>query len=87
MSGTSKRSGSPHTSAHSSWRSNGCDCSFRLDLFYRLNGVNVRVPALHDRRDDIIELAQHFLEQHRGARRLELSSAAIQANIEAPRLS
>src|SRR5262249_18306604 len=53
--------------------------TFRPDLFHRLNGVNVRVPALRDRRDDIIELARHFLEHHRGTRRLELSSAAIHA--------
>jgi DNA-binding NtrC family response regulator len=53
--------------------------TLRPDLFYRLNGVNVRIPALRDRRDDIIELARHFLDQHLGTRRLELSSAAIQA--------
>ncbi|GAB1596959.1 sigma-54-dependent transcriptional regulator [Lysobacter claricitrinus] len=34
---------------------------FRQDLFYRLNAVEVRVPALAERADDIIPLARHFL--------------------------
>jgi transcriptional regulator with PAS, ATPase and Fis domain len=49
---------------------------FRSDLFYRLSGVELHVPALRQRRDDILELARHFLSQHRDARRLELSPAA-----------
>src|SRR4029450_12253347 len=36
----------------------------RRSRVYRLNGVTLRVPALRDRGDDIIELARHFLEQH-----------------------
>lgn len=34
---------------------------FREDLFYRLNIVPVRLPPLHDRLDDIPDLARHFL--------------------------
>jgi len=34
---------------------------FRQDLFYRLSGVTIMVPALRDRVDDIVLLAQHFL--------------------------
>jgi two-component system nitrogen regulation response regulator NtrX len=34
---------------------------FREDLFYRLNVVPIRVPALKDRRDDIPHLAEHFM--------------------------
>lgn len=36
---------------------------FRQDLFYRLNIVNVQLPALRDRREDIILLADHFLKR------------------------
>jgi DNA-binding NtrC family response regulator len=34
---------------------------FRQDLFYRLNAVEVRVPALVERPDDVLPLARHFL--------------------------
>jgi DNA-binding NtrC family response regulator len=35
---------------------------FREDLFYRLNVIELEIPALADRRDDIGALARHFLE-------------------------
>ncbi len=35
---------------------------FRQDLFFRLNVMAVRIPALRERRDDIPPLIQHFLE-------------------------
>ena len=38
---------------------------FRQDLFYRLNAVEVRVPALAERPDDILPLARQFLPRGR----------------------
>jgi DNA-binding NtrC family response regulator len=40
---------------------------FREDLFFRLNTVEIRLPPLRDRRDDIPALAAHFLAEF-GAR-------------------
>jgi len=52
---------------------------FRADLFYRLSGVDIRVPALRERRADIPLLAEHFLRRHRAVRPLQISPAAIEA--------
>ncbi len=40
------------------------DGSFRQDLFYRLNVINIRTPSLRERRDDIALLANHFLAKY-----------------------
>jgi len=34
---------------------------FRLDLYYRLNVIQMTVPPLRDRKDDIMPLAQYFV--------------------------
>ena len=35
---------------------------FREDLFYRLNVVNISVPPLRDRKEDIVPLTKHFID-------------------------
>lgn len=52
---------------------------FRADLFYRLNGVEISVPPLRARREDILELAGHFLDRYRTLRPLRLSPVAADA--------
>jgi len=37
------------------------DQTFREDLLYRLNVVNLKIPPLRDRPADVLELAQHFV--------------------------
>ena len=37
---------------------------FRQDLLFRLNTIEMRLPPLRDRREDIPLLAAHFLHQH-----------------------
>jgi DNA-binding NtrC family response regulator len=50
---------------------------FRADLYYRLNVVRLRTPALRDRRDDIHRLAQHFIQ--RSAENLGFEPPALAA--------
>jgi len=52
---------------------------FRLDLFYRLSGVEVIVPPLRHRREDVPELARAFLQRLQRVRPLRLSAAALDA--------
>ena len=54
---------------------------FRPDLYYRLSGVEIHVPPLRGRREDVPELARYFLGRHRNTRDLALSPEAEQALI------
>jgi len=52
---------------------------FRHDLYHRFNVVNLRMPALRERRDDIPELVQHFIKHfadrfNRDAKRFDAKS-------------
>ncbi|MBW0147623.1 sigma-54-dependent transcriptional regulator [Marinobacter arenosus] len=52
---------------------------FRSDVYYRLGGLEVKLPALKDRREDIPALAEALLEaSNRGGKQKRLSEAAIQ---------
>lgn len=37
---------------------------FRSDLYFRLNVINIHLPALRERRDDILILADHFIKRY-----------------------
>jgi two-component system, response regulator FlrC len=43
------------------------DGSFREDLLFRLNVVNLKIPPLRERPADVIELAQHFIKKYSDA--------------------
>jgi DNA-binding NtrC family response regulator len=47
--------------------------NFREDLLFRLNTVEIHIPALRDRREDIPLLAQHFLNRNKSRYRKQLS--------------
>jgi DNA-binding NtrC family response regulator len=55
---------------------------FRQDLLFRLNTIEIHVPALRERREDIPLLARHFLESHAERYRKEVAGfepAAMEA--------
>jgi DNA-binding NtrC family response regulator len=52
---------------------------FREDLFYRLSGVELHVPPLRARRQDIPDLASFFLSRYQTPRPMTLSAEAAQA--------
>jgi Nif-specific regulatory protein len=41
--------------------------TFRLDLYYRLNIINIAIPPLRERKEDIIDLVTHFVKRYRTA--------------------
>jgi DNA-binding NtrC family response regulator len=60
---------------------------FREDLLYRLNTVEIRLPPLRERREDIPLLANHFLRRHAdkyGKQLQEFAPEAMEALLEHP---
>ena len=58
---------------------------FREDLYYRINVINLRIPSLRERREDILQLVNHFLEQHgkvSGGQVRQLSKSCINRLLE-----
>ena len=58
---------------------------FRQDLLFRLNTIEIRIPPVRDRREDIPLLAAHFLRQHAQRYRKRVTgfeAAALRALIE-----
>jgi DNA-binding NtrC family response regulator len=53
---------------------------FRQDLLFRLNTIEIRIPPLRERREDVPVLARHFLEIH--ARRYRRSLRGFDAGAE-----
>ena len=45
---------------------------FRQDLFYRINTIEIHIPPLRDRREDILPLAAHFLRTYRAKYRRDI---------------
>ncbi|MBW2028076.1 MAG: sigma-54-dependent Fis family transcriptional regulator [Deltaproteobacteria bacterium] len=58
---------------------------FREDLFYRLNVVQIHMPALRERKEDIPILANYFLnlfKEEKGVKELRISEAAMRKMME-----
>jgi DNA-binding NtrC family response regulator len=51
--------------------------TFRQDLFYRLNVITVHIPALRERKDDILLLIRHFLSRY--GKNYSLTNEALEA--------
>ena len=68
-------------------RAAAAEGQFREDLFFRLNTVEIRIPPLRDRREDIPLLAAHFLARYATRYRRPISGfdpAALQAILTYP---
>ena len=62
---------------------------FREDLFYRLNVISIPVPALRERKDDLLQLIQHFLKHYsakhgRNVQRLTPAARAVLSAYDYP---
>ncbi len=55
------------------------DGTFRQDLFYRLNVINIKTPSLKERKEDIPILAAHFLKKYNERLRKNILSISDEA--------
>jgi two-component system response regulator PilR (NtrC family) len=53
--------------------------SFRQDLYYRLNVINIKTPSLRERKDDIPLLAGHFLKKYNERLNKNISGISVEA--------
>lgn len=53
--------------------------TFRQDLYYRLNVVNINIPSLKDRPEDIIVLAKHFAKKYSELNEIDLKPISLKA--------
>jgi two-component system response regulator HydG len=54
---------------------------FREDLFYRLNVINIRVPPLRERKEDVQLLAMHFLKMYADKNNKQIEGFAEDASL------
>lgn len=51
--------------------------NFRLDLYYRLNIININLPPLRERKEDLVELVAHFVKHYRDAFQKEIDDMPL----------
>src|SRR3546814_16836947 len=55
--------------------------NFREDLYFRLNVMNIRLPALRERPQDIEVVAEHFVHKYAEANGLEIGRASCRERV------
>jgi len=70
---------------HKDLKKEVCEGRFRDDLFFRINVVPIEIPALRDRKVDIVPLSEHFLRKHVRLNHLKVlgfTESALKALVE-----
>jgi two-component system response regulator HydG len=62
------------SATHKNLRQEVIENRFREDLFFRLNVIPIVLPALRDRKEDIIPLSEYFLKKHAALNRVNVKS-------------